>query len=174
MIDEQNQDWSRSIVRFGLIALVVSLIIFWLWAFFLAPSGNPDRLEDRAWADNAENLCAEFREELSHLPLASTAESPESRANMIEEVNVLLDSLVSSLQSLDGGTESDRFLIESWLSDWQIYLQDRDTYVEKLRMEGDVAPLLTSLPSGSGSHLDRQNGFARVNDLDSCLDPGDF
>ena len=93
---------------------------------------------------------------------------------MIEEVNVLLDSLVSSLQSLDGGTESDRFLIESWLSDWQIYLQDRDTYVEKLRVEGDVAPLLTSLPSGSGSHLARQNGFARVNDLDSCLDPGDF
>ena len=92
MIDEQNQDWSRSIVRFGLIALVASLIIFWLWAFFLAPSGNPDRIEDRAGANSAENLCAEFREKLSDLPLASTAESPESRASMIEEVNVLLDS----------------------------------------------------------------------------------
>ena len=174
MIEGQNQDWSRSVVRFGLIVLVISLIIFWFWAFFLAPSGNPDRIEDRVWADNAEQLCVEFRQQLSDFPLATTANSPESRAELIEEVTGLLDSLVLSLQSLNGGTENDRFLIESWLSDWQISIQDRIAYVEKLRSEGDVAPLLTSLPSGSGSYLDRQNGFARVNDLDSCLDPGDF
>ena len=174
MIESPNQDWSRSVVRLGLSTLVICLIAFWFWAFFLAPSGNPDRIEDRVWASNAENLCAEFRLTIQDLPLASTATTPNARANMIDEITVLVGSLVNSLESLCGGTEDDRFLIESWIYDWRIYIQDRNNYAEELRTEGDVAPLLTSLPSGSGSHLDRQNGFARVNDLDSCLDPGDF
>ena len=174
MIEGPNQDWSRLVVRTGLTTLVICLVAFWFWAFFLAPSGNPDRIEDRVWASTAEDLCAEFRLNIQDLPLASTATSPSERADMIDGITVLLNSLVTSLESLDGGTQDDRFLIESWIYDWHIYIRDRNNYAEELRTEGDVAPLLTSLPSGSGSHLDRQNVFARVNDLDSCLDPGDF
>jgi len=37
-----------------------------------------------------------------------------------------------------------------------------------------VRPLLTALPSGSGSFVKRMNGFARVNDMEACLDPGDM
>jgi hypothetical protein len=33
---------------------------------------------------------------------------------------------------------------------------------------------MSALPSGTGSVQERMNGFARVNDMDSCLDPGDL
>ena len=128
MIESPNQDWSRLVVRTGLTTLVICLVAFWFWAFFLAPSGNPDRIEDRVWASTAEDLCAEFRLNIQDLPLASTATSPSERADMIDGITVLLNSLVASIESLDGGTEDDRFLIESWIYDWRIYIQDRNNY----------------------------------------------
>ena len=97
MIESPNQDWSRSVVRLGLSTLVICLIAFWFWAFFLAPSGNPDRIEDRVWASNAENLCAEFRLTIQDLPLASTATTPNARGIMIDDISVLGCSFVNSL-----------------------------------------------------------------------------
>jgi len=82
--------------------------------------------------------------------------------------------LVDDLATLSGGTDSDRDLVAHWLADWEVYLADRLTHAERLRTEGDVKPLLTALPNGAGSVLERMNGFARVNDMDSCLDPGDL
>jgi len=64
-------------------------------------------------------------------------------------------------------------MVALWLSDWQIHLDDRASFSERMRIDGDVAPLLTTTEEG-GSYLSRQNGFARVNDMDSCLDAGDF
>ena len=52
-------------------------------------------------------------------------------------------------------------------------LEDRRNHVKRLRELGDIQPLLTATDSGK-SVMERMNGFARVNDLESCIDPGDF
>ena len=78
------------------------------------------------------------------------------------------------LAMIPGGTDHDRSLVAFWIADWEIYLADRLTHANRLRSDGDVKPLLTALPSGSGSFLERMNGFARVNDFEACLDPGDM
>ena len=81
---------------------------------------------------------------------------------------------VADLAVLAGGTDEDRDLVVHWLADWEVYVADRRAHAERLRTEGDVKPLLTALASGAGSVLERMNGFARANDMESCLDPGDM
>ena len=148
--------------RIGLALLVGAMAAMWFYAFFLAPSGNPDRLDDRVWATAAEARCAATAAVVDALPSSTTA-----------TVNVDIAPPVTYGDTIDGGNGDDRSLITAWLEDWQVYLDDRRRHTDRLRAEGDIEPLLTALPSG-GSHLERQNGFARVNDMRSCLDPGDF
>ncbi|MCS5684364.1 MAG: hypothetical protein NZ654_03865 [Acidimicrobiales bacterium] len=156
-----------------LVAVVAGLIGMWFYAFLLAPSGNPDRMEDRTWPTSAERRCAEARDAIDALPPAYQSGSPFERSDYLEKGTEILKNMVSDLGSLPGGSASDRDLAARWLEDWESYLSDRQAHVKRLRSEGDVRPLLSALSDGS-SMLERMNGFARVNDMESCLDPGDF
>lgn len=160
-------------IRLILLVVVVGLIVMWIYAFFLAPSGNPDRMEDRTWPASAERRCAKAREAIDALPQARDSGSPLERSNQLKEGTKILKTMVSDLSSLPSKSAGDHELISRWLADWETYLSDRRVHAEKLRSEGDIQPLLTALPNGS-STLERMNGFARVNDMESCLDPGDF
>ena len=155
-------------LRAFLTVLVVAMVVLWVYAFFLAPSGNPDRLEDRSWPAAAEARCLVARAAIAELPPAARAPDVATRA---DEVVV---NLVADLGQLSGGTADDHVMIEKWLADWDVYIGDRRHHAVRLRLEGDVRPLLTALPSGSGSFVKRMNGFARVNDMEACLDPGDM
>jgi len=159
--------------RLILVTVVAGLIGMWFYAFLLAPSGNPDRMEDRTWPTSAERRCAEARDAIDALPPAYQSGSPFERSDYLEKGTEILKNMVSDLGSLPGGSASDRDLAARWLEDWEVYLSDRQAHVKRLRSEGDVRPLLSALSDGS-SMLERMNGFARVNDMESCLDPGDF
>ena len=52
-------------LRAFLTVLVVAMVVLWVYAFFLAPSGNPDRLEDRSWPAAAEARCLAARAALA-------------------------------------------------------------------------------------------------------------
>tara|TARA_B100000029_G_scaffold205678_1_gene203544 strand:+ start:178 stop:702 length:525 start_codon:yes stop_codon:yes gene_type:complete len=162
------------VLRAFLAVLVGAMGVLWVYAFFLAPSGNPDRVEDRAWATAAEARCAQALSEIALLPTAASAPDPATRADDLDEATAVVRAMVDDLAALSGGTEDDRDLVAHWLADWEVYVADRLSHAERLRTEGDVKPLLTALASGAGSVLERMNGFARVNDMESCLDPGDM
>jgi hypothetical protein len=161
-------------LRVFLTLLVVAMGVLWIYAFFLAPAGNPDRMEDRSWPEAAQVRCLAARADIALLPTARQAESPAERATDLDEATVIIRDLVNDLAMIPGGTDHDRSLVAFWIADWEIYLADRLTHANRLRSDGDVKPLLTALPSGSGSFLERMNGFARVNDFEACLDPGDM
>ena len=161
--------------RVAALTLILALIVFWYWAFVLyeAP-GNPDRLQDRSWVAAAEQRCSRMVAAVDELPAAAKSLSPAHRADVLDEATQLVDRLVADLRVGPGGTDDELVLVGGWLGDWDIYLSDRRVHAERLRTEGDVRPYLTALPSGAGSHVERMNGFARVNDMESCLDPGDL
>ena len=161
-------------LRAFLVLLVLAMGVLWIYAFFLAPSGNPDRLQDRAWSTAAEIQCAEALARISLLPTAASASDPADRAEDLDAATAIVRSLADDLTALSGGTNEDKEIIAQWLAAWGVYLADRQAHAKRLRDEGDVKPLLTALPSGAGSVLERMNGFARVNDMESCLDPGDM
>ena len=161
------------VVRTLLGLLGVAMVVLWVYAFFIAPSGNPDRLQDRSWPEMAQQRCLEARAVIDTLPRAAAATSPSNRADDLDLATDVLADMVADLALLPGGIDDDTRLIGMWLEDWAIYASDRRTHADRLRLEGDVQPLLTALPSGTGSVLKRMNGFARVNDMEACLDPGD-
>ena len=161
------------VVRTLLGLLGVAMVVLWVYAFFIAPSGNPDRLQDRSWPEMAQQRCLEARAVIDTLPRAAAATSPADRADDLDLATDVLADMVADLALLPGGIDDDTRLIVMWLEDWAIYASDRRTHADRLRLEGDVRPLLTALPSGTGSVLKRMNGFARVNDMEACLDPGD-
>ena len=57
-------------LRVFLTLLVAAMAVLWVYAFFLAPSGNPDRMEDRRWPEAAQARCQAARDEISDLPTA--------------------------------------------------------------------------------------------------------
>ena len=147
------------------ICLVMGMGLLWIYAFFFAPSGNPDRLSER--------MCQKASLQINDLPSAREASTPADRANVLEEATSILENMKTDIAALTLQKEKDRFNVSSWLTDWETYIQDRKNHVRRLREEGDVEPLLTAL-TDSKSIVERMNGFARVNDLKNCLDPGDF
>ena len=161
------------VVRMLLGLLGVAMVVLWVYAFFIAPSGNPDRLQDRSWPELAQQRCLEARAVVATLTPAAEATSPADRADGLDLATDALADMVVDLALLPGGIEDDTVLVGMWLEDWAVYLSDRRTHADRLRLEGDVRPLLTALPNGNGSVLKRMNGFARVNDMEACLDPGD-
>jgi len=174
-----GDQWDRArpgtlALRAFLTVLVVAMVVLWVYAFFLAPSGNPDRLEDRSWPTAAEARCLTAREAIAKLTPAARATDVMTRADDIDLATDVVVNLVADLGQLSGGTADDHVMIEKWLADWDVYIGDRRHHAVRLRLEGDVRPLLTALPSGSGSFVKRMNGFARVNDMEACLDPGDM
>ena len=48
-------------LRVFLTLLVAAMAVLWFYAFFLAPSGNPDRMEDRTWPEAAQARCQSSR-----------------------------------------------------------------------------------------------------------------
>ena len=160
--------------RVFLSLLVLAMGCMWFYAFFLARSGNPDRLDDMSWAETAEIRCIEMLDDMDGLRLASEVATPTERAADLDEATVLMAAMVTDLRLIKPGTHDDGVLIGAWLGDWNTSLADRRAHAERLRTEGDVRPLMSALPSGTGSVQERMNGFARVNDMDSCLDPGDL
>jgi len=155
------------------IVAVAGIMGLWAYAFFFAPSGNPDRVENEVWLEKAETICSQALNEIDLLPLAKEAKTPADRAELIAQGTRVLEKMKASLAGLALNSEKDNFNTDSWLSDWDTYLGDRRNHVKRLTDLGDIEPLLTATDSGK-SVLERMNGFARVNDLDSCLDPGDF
>ena len=163
----------RFVVRTLVGLVAVAMVVLWVYAFLLAPSGNPDRLQDRAWPEAAQKRCLEARAVIDSLPSAAQATSPANRAVDLDLATDVLGAMVAALALMPGGIDAATHLVEMWLDDWEVYLSDRRAHATRLRLQGDVRPLLTALPSGTGSVLKRMNGFARVNDMEACLDPGD-
>ena len=118
-------------------------------------------------------VCSQALDEISLLPLAKESRTPADRADVIAQGTQVLEKMKTNLIKLPLDSEKDKFNTVSWLSDWDTYLEDRRNHVKRLRELGDIQPLLTATDNGK-SVMERMNGFARVNDLESCIDPGDF
>ena len=68
-----RSDGRRFVVRTLVGLLAVAMVVLWVYAFLLAPSGNPDRLQDRAWPEAAQKRCLEARAVIDTLPSAAQA-----------------------------------------------------------------------------------------------------
>ncbi len=167
---------------------VVGSFVFWAWAFSpWARSENPARLDDREFAQWADQRCAEAQTAIAALPTARQAASRAERADHVdrgtEEVESLVDDLrlradASLSESTEGDGPPDASLVADWLADWDVYISDRRGHSDRLRTAGDDTPdrelrfLLVDMTEGS-TYTERMDGFSRLNNMDNCHVPGD-
>ena len=162
--------------------------VFWAWAFSpWARTENPARLDNREFAQWADQRCAGARTAIAAVPTARQAASREERSDQVDRATNEVESLVEDLRtraqaslatSTEGDGPPDADLVRDWLADWDVYISDRRSHSERLRTAGEDTPdrelrfLLLDLTEGS-TYTERMDGFARLNDMDNCRVPGD-
>ena len=167
---------------------VVGSFVFWAWAFSpWARTENPARLDDRVFAQWADQRCEEAQTAIAAVPTARQAASRAERADQVDratdEVESLVDDLrrraeVSLADSTDGDGPPDAALVADWLADWDVYVSDRRSHSNKLRTADEDTPdrelrfLLVDMTEGS-TYTERMDGFSRLNNMDNCQVPGD-
>lgn len=171
--------WGPTQIALG---VVVALIVaMWVWIYVWAPRDNPDRLETRAFAQEAETICAPFVADFEALPRANTETTITERTEAVAEGTRLTAAMVEALRASAASVtdENDRKLLDLWFADWDAYVDDREAYVARLEAappgadRSDFAFTLTERSSG-GIYTVTIDGFAAVNDMGSCAVPRDI
>jgi len=171
---ERIPEGSSKLPRIAATTFVVFAAGFWIFAF--SPWARDmfqavDQLADESLVDDLETRCAAALADLDALPSIRSAESPEERADNVELANAALQSMLEDIAAFPAADDDER-LLGLWLDDWEIYMADRVAHVDKLRAGEDVRFLNTE---ADGIFIaERMNGFARVNNMDSCQVPGDL
>lgn len=169
---EGTAGWHWTPGRIAGIALTVAIAGFWIWAFSPFPDrGNPDRMSDRAFATAAETVCAGARARIDALPPANEVMSSNERASLVDDGTTVVRTMIDDLRALEVAEPDEAEWVSAWLDDYATYAADRDRFAERLRAGDDRAPEFT-IRGAEGVHV-LVDGFARVNDMDSCVTPGD-
>lgn len=170
-VDAGRSGWTPG--RVLAVVGVAAMAAFWVWAFSpWAPRGNPDELDDPAFARAAEQRCAAVLDELARLPGAPEAVDALDRARQIDESTVILAELVDDLMAIapdPAGRDGD--LVRRWLADWVVYIGDRYAYADDFR-NGIDAPFAVTAVRGE-QVTEPIDAFAVVNAMPSCATPAD-
>ncbi|MEO0494885.1 MAG: hypothetical protein AAF081_15870 [Actinomycetota bacterium] len=168
--------------RVAVVVIVVSLLAMWFWIYLFAPRDNPDRFASPAYAEAAEPICAVAQDEINALPAGRFAETPQERAVGVREGTEITARLVADLKDLRSlvTDPDDLRILDAWFADWEEgYLVDRWAHVERLENatpetdDRDLAFIIQERVEG-GFYTRRIDGLANVNDMPSCVVPGDI
>ncbi len=160
-----------------ILALVVAVGIAALWAYALwgpTEKDPPGLVQDKAWAANAQGICTDAAAELNALPAAYETDTNTARAEVIEEANGSLATMVARLRQTAPAADSgeDGRMIQEWLGDWQTYLGDREAYVVALD-ENPKARFLVA-EKDKRQITEPIDFFAKYNEMENCMTPGDL
>lgn len=173
--DVAPRGWRHAIPRVLGMAVFLILIVFWIWVFANRDTiPHNDEFNDPTYSEAAEAVCAKRQAAIAELPLATAAENAIERGDLLELGTVELELMVAELgqiappsnaQGADG--------VDKWLTDYEVYLEDRRVYRDILAT-GDDPPFLISPSTFQDVRVtDLLSTFAEVNAMDSCAPSGD-
>jgi len=155
----------------GRIAVLIGFAAFasfWFWALFLIDKTAVNKFEDRAWAANAEEICAPVKQAVRRLDLEAT-EDLDGRAALVTRSTDMFAAMLDDLESPLPNDPKGQAIVPDWIADWRTLLDDRYTYAERLRA-GDNVPF-TETPVQGVPITERIETFAGDNEMDSCAPP---
>jgi hypothetical protein len=163
----------RLLARVAIIVFVVASLAMWGYALF-GPRRTAGKMDDPAFSEAAEAICAPLVAEIDDLPAAHETPDADERAQVVDNANALLAGQIDELDRLvplTAGGSRDRTMITEWLADWETYLDDRRAYADDLRADPDARLLETAKQERPIS--DALTRFADANEMSSCAPPGD-
>ena len=161
------------VLAVGVMVCIAALWVYTLWG--PTKKTPPGLLADATWAVQAQAICTDAAAELEVLPPAYTAADAPARADVImtasESLRTMLRRLGASAPAADAS--NDGRMINEWLTDWQIYMGDRDRYVAAL--EADPSARFYVTEKVKGQQITKPiDFFAKYNDMPNCVTPGDL
>ncbi|MDW3212861.1 MAG: hypothetical protein R8G01_02610 [Ilumatobacteraceae bacterium] len=176
--DDLDERRARKLgVRVGLTILVALFATFWIWALFFASKEAVNRIEDRAWAERAEQICQAAtaeRLELADFRLI-TEGGPElirERAEIVERSTDIIDEMIDDVVAVVPSDQKGREIVPLWEADYRTYIGDRYRYADQLRETGEN---LAFYETADGIPIsERIETFAGDNDMPACAPPRDL
>lgn len=177
--DDLDESRARSVgLRVGLGAIVLLFAVFWTWALFFASKEAVNKIDDRAWAERAEQICAAATEERLELAdfrliVDGDADLIRERADIVEQSTDILSSMLDDVVAVPPSDDKGRAIVPLWEADYRVYLADRYRYAEELRASGENSPFYESGSSGIPIS-ERIETFAGDNEMPACAPPRDL
>ena len=176
--DDLDEQRARSLgVRVGLGVLIVLFAAFWTWALFFASKESVNRIDDRAWAERAEQICRaanEQRLELADFRLITDG-GPElirERAVIVERSTDIIVQMLDDVVAVDPTDQKGSQIVPLWEAEYRTYIEDRYRYADQLRASGEN---LAFYETANGIPIsERIETFAVDNEMPSCAPPRDL
>jgi hypothetical protein len=154
----------RTLALVGLAAFAA----FWIWALFFASKTAVNKIDDRAWAERAERICADVDVQLAVLEV-QTSTDLQVRAALVEESTDLLAGMLDELEAVPPTDEKGAAIVPDWIADYRTLLDNRYDYAEQLRA-GEDGPFREAAVNNVPI-TERIETFAGDNEMPSCAPP---
>lgn len=146
----------------------VLFVGFWTWALFFASKESVNKIEDRAWAERAESICAPVKPQLKALELLADPDF-SVRADLVDQSTDLLAGMLDEIEAVKPSDEKGAAIVPDWIADYRQLLQNRYDYADRLRAGENVA---FSESAVNGVPIsERIEVFAGDNEMPSCAPP---
>ncbi len=158
----------RTVRRSLFVVLMLAFATFWIWALFFASKTAVNKIEDRAWAARAEEICAAVDGQLRALESQASADLAV-RAELVVRSTDLLSQMLDDVVAVTPSDAKGQAIVPAWEDDYRTLLQDRYRYAEQLR--GGVDGPFTETAVESVPITERIETFAGDNKMPSCAPP---
>lgn len=171
--DERPRTLAGTALRVVATVAIVASFGVWVYAYSgAADRPPPDLFIDTALPVSAEAICAAAVADVEALPGAADAADEFERADQVNTSTDRFEAMVTDLTRLDVIEADDRVIMEGWLADWRVLLEDRRRYAREVIDNPKTPFLLTNV--ADNERLDRRlTRVANVNGMPSCATPTD-
>jgi hypothetical protein len=161
--------WKVHPIRRALFVLMLLLFaLFWIWALFFASKSAVNKVDDRAWAARAEEICAAVDPELRALETQVSADLAV-RAALVRESTDLLSQMLDDVVAVPPTDAKGQAIVPEWEADYRILLADRYRYADMLAAGKDGPFTETAVQRVPVT--ERIETFAGDNEMPSCAPP---
>lgn len=178
LVPDERTPARRNAIRVGLGLLISLFAAFWIWALFFASKDAVNRIDDRAWAERAEQICAvanEDRLELSDYRsiVDEDAALIRERADIVDRATDIIDTMLDDVVAVTPADQKGREIVPLWEAEYRAYIEARRAYADDLRASGENLAFYE--PANDGVPVsERLETFAGDNDMPACAPPRDL
>ena len=167
----------HTIARLLVLLLIIGFVSFWTWALFFASKESINRIDDRAWAERAAEICETAnaeREELADFRRIDPDDQAmmQERADLIDRSTDIVERMLDDVVAVEPSDAKGAEIVPMWEDDYRTYIENRRAYAELTR--GGANEPFRQARAGSVPISERIQRFAVDNEMRACAPPRDL
>jgi hypothetical protein len=163
--------------RSVILVSVAGLATFWAWALFFASKEAVNKIDDRAWAERAERICATAQAQRDRLTDERRLDPDDpamlaERAGIVDEATAIVETMLDDVVAVPPDDGKGQAIVPQWEADYRTYLENRREFTALLR-SGENQPFRETAVDGIPIS-EKLEQFASDNEMPSCAPPRDL